>query len=297
MSTPPFVELPKGAILETWSIDRGPRRVLHYGLDSAPDWVVLVPGFTGSKEDFLGLIEPLAGSGFGVFTFDQLGQYQSPGTNDPTDYALLALAQDLRQLVDIARLRRSPGDAPHLLGHSFGGLVSQVAVADTAFDVASWLGLCTGPGALPERRRGALPALIEALPDTPLDELWAAKRALERAADAPDPPAAVEEFCRQRWMANSPVGLRAKAVILCEQAPVVEGLRSRPGLPKAVMFGAQDDAWPTDIQRQMAHEIGADVLVIEEAGHSPNAEAPSATAAALARWWRGTGSPATVTGG
>jgi pimeloyl-ACP methyl ester carboxylesterase len=278
--------LPEGTTVETWQTTRGPRRVLYTDLATAPDWAVLVPGFTGSKEDFIGLLQPLRASGFAVLTFDQLGQYESPGTDAEGDYALQALASDLKEILDLAQLRRPRREPPHLLGHSFGGLVSQAALQDPALQVASWTGLCTGPGALPERRRGPLPALIEALPQTPLADLWEVKRTLERSAGEPDPPADVEEFCRNRWLANHPVGLRSKAVILCRQPSLLGGLTSRDRLPKAVVYGEHDDAWPITVQRTMADEIGADCLVIPQGGHSPNADVPEATSALLATWWR-----------
>jgi len=286
LSTPPFLKLPKGTTVETWQTSRGPRRVLHAGLATAPDWAVLVPGFTGSKEDFIGLLEPLRDSGFAVLTFDQLGQYQSAGSALEDDYALQALAGDLKEVLALGQRRRPHPQSPHLLGHSFGGLVTQVALQDPALPVASWVGLCTGPAALPERRRGPLPALIEALPHTPLADLWTVKRTLERSAGEPDPPADVEEFCRNRWLANHPVGLRSKAMILCEQPSVVHGPRGRSRLPKAVVYGEHDDAWPITMQRAMAEEIGADCLVIAQGGHSPNADVPEETSALLTTWWR-----------
>ena len=273
------------AVVETWQISRGPRRILHIGLESAQDWAVLVPGFTGSKEDFIGLLEPLVRDGIGVVTFDQLGQYQSPGTAEEGDYALTALAADLRDIVGLARNRRPHGEPPHLLGHSFGGLVSQVALQAPGFTVASWSGLCTGPGALPERRMGPLPALIEALPQTPLEDLWQVKRALERSAGQDDPPPDIEEFCRQRWLANHPIGLRAKAKILCAEPSVVGGIQGRVDLAKAIVYGEHDDAWPIAMQRAMAEDLGAQVRVIPGSGHSPNADAPEVTAAVLADWW------------
>ncbi len=286
MSTPPFLGLPATALAETWQTSRGPRRVLHIGVDSAADWAVLVPGFTGSKEDFIALLQPLLDAGFAVVTFDQLGQYESAGSSVESDYALDALAADLHEIVALARQRRPRHEPPHLLGHSFGGLVSQVALASPEFEVASWVGLCTGPGALPSHRHGPLPALIDALPQTPLADLWDVKRALERSAGQADPPLEVEEFCRNRWLANHPIGLRSKAVLLCDQPSVISGPAARAQLPKAVVYGELDDAWPISIQQAMAIDIGADCFVIPQGGHSPNADAPTATSALLAGWWR-----------
>jgi pimeloyl-ACP methyl ester carboxylesterase len=39
--------------------------------------VLLVPGYTGSKEDFLPLLRPLARAGFRAVAMDQRGQFES----------------------------------------------------------------------------------------------------------------------------------------------------------------------------------------------------------------------------
>jgi hypothetical protein len=44
--------------------------------------VLLIPGFTGSKEDFAELQPLLAGSGWDGASFDERGQFESPGRPD-----------------------------------------------------------------------------------------------------------------------------------------------------------------------------------------------------------------------
>ena len=46
-----------------------------------------VPGYTGSKEDFLPVLEPLAAAGRLVVAMDLRGQYQSPPPPTGTGYA------------------------------------------------------------------------------------------------------------------------------------------------------------------------------------------------------------------
>ena len=43
---------------------------------------LLIPGFTGSKEDFLPVLQPLASAGRRVVAIDMRGQYQSPGAHE-----------------------------------------------------------------------------------------------------------------------------------------------------------------------------------------------------------------------
>ncbi|MDR2997204.1 MAG: alpha/beta hydrolase, partial [Microbacterium sp.] len=90
--------------------------------------VMLVPGMTGSKEDFVLMMPLLAASGYRVESYDLAGQYESfragPERLGPTQrhYTLELFVRDL-----IALLER--GGAPaHVLGYSFAGTVASAAL-------------------------------------------------------------------------------------------------------------------------------------------------------------------------
>lgn len=289
VSAPPFVVYPPVARRERWAIRGGHRAVVHAGMVEAESWAVLVPGFTGSKEDFIALWEPLAAAGVGVVAFDQLGQYESDGSDDPRDYALDSLAADLGEVVATAASRLGRSDPPHLVGHSFGGLVAQQAVIDGAVRPASLVALCTGPGALPEERWGELPALIDALGSMSLGDLWQVLKVMESAVGVEPPRPAVDDFLRARWLGNSPVQLRCVARLLMEQPSLTDRLRPivAGGLPTTVMWGESDDAWPIGVQQEMAVRLGAPAVELPGTGHSPNVDRPDVLVAALLRAWRG----------
>lgn len=288
MSTPPFVDLPTGATVEHWRVRGSQRAVMHVGLEESAHWAVLVPGFTGSKEDFIAVLPLLADAGVGALALDQLGQYQSSGSDEPADYDVDLLAADLAEVVDEAIRRRGRPDGPHLLGHSFGGLVTQAAVATDRLRPSSLTLLCTGPGALPEDRWAGLPSLVAALDEHDLATLWRIMREMEEAEDTVPPPPAVAAFLEDRWHANHPVQLRQVAQHLMrepdrtgELAPVVAD-----GLPTIVMWGEHDDAWPVEVQQGMADRLGASAVELPGLGHSPNAQDPRATVRALVDAWR-----------
>ena len=67
---------------------------LRTGEETNPP-VLLVPGWTGSKEDFGPILEPLGEAGFWVTAIDQRGQFRSPFRPDG-DYSPIALGNDLR---------------------------------------------------------------------------------------------------------------------------------------------------------------------------------------------------------
>ena len=283
MSTPRSLVVPPGTQSLSWAVRGRHRQVLVNRPIGARDWVVIVPGFTGSKEDFLSLMEPLGRLGLATVVFDQLGQYESAHAESAEEYALEFLGSDLCEVLAQARSVLALPTAGHVLGHSFGGLVVQAAAALGSFDVASATLLCSGPAALPPDRQPPLPVLIDALPDTSLAVLWEAKCAWEQARGEPQPPAFIEEFCRRRWLANDPIGLREMARILCSAPPLVDALagRARAGLQVQVMWGVADDAWPVETQRAMAAALGATTAALPECGHSPNVDDPELLARLL----------------
>ncbi|MHB1066011.1 MAG: hypothetical protein ACYC2Z_01075 [Candidatus Nanopelagicales bacterium] len=61
MITPPRIDLPAGVTVERWSIPGSERAVMRTAIADAREWAVFVPGFTGSKEDFIAVQIPGAG--------------------------------------------------------------------------------------------------------------------------------------------------------------------------------------------------------------------------------------------
>ena len=101
---------------------------------------LLIHGYTGSKEDFADVGPFLAGRGYRVVAFDNRGQNESAHSERDDAYTISSLACDAIELADRFTLER-----PHLLGHSFGGLVAQRAVKMMPSRWASLTLFCTGP--------------------------------------------------------------------------------------------------------------------------------------------------------
>jgi pimeloyl-ACP methyl ester carboxylesterase len=241
--------------------------------------VLLVPGYTGSKEDFAPLLEPLAEAGFRVTAIDLPGQFESPGPNEPARYAVDELAQT------VLTLAHRLGARVLLVGHSFGGLVSRAAVCAEPQAFASLVLVGSGPAALQGPRRTMIERLEPVLASHGMPAVYAATQTVAAAQPgyrAPSPQLAA--FLRRRFLAGSPAMLRGMADALRAEPDRVDELATT-GVPVLVLYGAGDDAWPTDVQAAMAARLGAATAVVPDAMHSPAIENPAATVAALLRFW------------
>jgi pimeloyl-ACP methyl ester carboxylesterase len=286
MSNPPFLALPDAARACRLRTARGEFAV-HEAGDGVAGTAVLVPGFTGSKEDFVGLLEPLASAGFRVLAVDGRGQYETEGPRNEEAYAQRELARDVLALAEA--VRSDARGRLHLLGHSLGGLVARAAVLCDATPFASLTLLSSGPGAVSAVQQRRLKLLSDALPSMTMEQVWQSMRELDpaEAADERTPPA-VAEFLHRRWLANVPEQLAATARQLREEPDRVAEL-AEVRLPLHVLSGEVDYAWPVPLLDEMAVRLRATRTVVNGAGHSPNAERPQHTARALADFWREAG--------
>lgn len=281
MSVPPLSQPPAGTVARLLATARGEFAVLDTPpVGPARGTVLLVPGFSGSKEDFLGILRPLGEAGFRVVGYDQRGQYQTAGSADPDAYTLEAMATDLLAVVGALG-----AESPHLVGHSFGGLVARVAVVAEPERFGSLTLMSSGPGPVEEPDQQRLGMLLAALEQYGLEQIWAALRAVEAAegvAEISDP--LIRDFMRVRFLANHPVSLGRIARHLLTGVELTAEVR-KTGLPVHVLHGEQDHAWEPWRQGELAERLDAHRTVVAGAAHSPAAEQPAATAEALLEFW------------
>jgi pimeloyl-ACP methyl ester carboxylesterase len=241
--------------------------------------VLLVPGWTGSKEDFGPILEPRGEAGYLVTAVDQRGQFRSPFRPDG-DYSPIALGNDLR--LAAAAL----GGGVHLLGHSFGGLVARAAVLAAPDQFRSLVLLDSGPAGVDDGRRERLDLMRPVLAQHGLAAVYQALVQLDASEPGYKPPSDEEaRFMRERFLASDPQALIGMAEALIDEPDLIADLAAAD-LPILVACGADDDVWSPQIQAGMARRLGAPYTAIAGAAHSPAVENPTATVATLVEFWR-----------
>jgi pimeloyl-ACP methyl ester carboxylesterase len=256
---------------------------------------LLIPGYTGSKEDFLPVLGPLARAGRRVIAIDMRGQYESPAAADADGYSLPALAADVAMIADTLGAHGSDGpELPgarhiHLLGHSFGGLVARELLLAQVARIGSLTLMSSGPGALTGPRAAVLRAVLSQLEPAPpgglaagVKRIWDTQ--LEPAAIADGTPADVVDFLRTRMLLSCPTGLwsMGHGLLGC---PDRTSALATTGASLLVVYGENDDAWEPAIQDEMAYQLGAERVCIPGAAHSPAVEAPETVASTLTTFW------------
>jgi pimeloyl-ACP methyl ester carboxylesterase len=293
---------------------------------------LLVHGYTGSKENFLPVLEPLAAAGRNVVAVDLRGQFQSPHAPDRSGYSATALAADV---LAIAAAVAGDTTGVHLVGHSMGGLIARDAVLmqrgnpggrppepqqqrgdpghrglgspqetlsppelQSASAVLSLTLLGSGPGAIAGDRAADLHDLLAmldpadgAVPDDvpQLAELvrlaWHDQHEPLARADGVEDH--IIAFLRERTLRTCPVSMivLARYLLSCPDRTAELAEVVAAGLPAAVVYGENDDAWPPAEQSQMADRLDAERTCIPGAAHSPAIEAPVTTATTLTEFW------------
>jgi len=263
---------------------------------------LLIPGFTGSKEDFIPVLQSLASAGRRVVAVDMRGQFETAGAGDPGGYSAAALGADIAEII------RATG-ARHLLGHSYGGLIAREALlaeagangAVSRGGIGSLTLMSSGPAALDGPRASEAHAMLAVLgvhdaPSQPLPSaaalaagvaaLW--QEYLEPQAVAAGVPGQIVAFLGKRMLGNDPNGLVLMARHLLsapDRTQELARLARLAGTSMLVIYGKDDNAWSPAAQEDMAGRLGASRVCIAGAAHSPAVETPAETADALTHFW------------
>jgi pimeloyl-ACP methyl ester carboxylesterase len=259
--------LPKGAVRGEFAAPSGTLATVSMGEPGNPR-VLLIPGATGSKEDFSLMLPELAAAGYFVFSCDIAGQYESAAAGPENlvpprahyDYELFS--NDL-----LAMLDAEEGPA-HVVGYSFAAIVAGLAFSRRPDKFRS-LTLISCP---PEpghsfrgiRRIGRFSTHISGRVGAPL-MVWGIRSNF--IGVAPNRLRFVNS--RFRFTRRSSV---SDILGLMQHAPDLREVLAPAPLPKFVAVG-EHDLWPLALHRSFAQSIGARIAVYR-GGHSPSETSP-----------------------
>jgi pimeloyl-ACP methyl ester carboxylesterase len=234
--------------------------------------LLLVHGFGGAKEDFADHVDALAVQ-HRVVTFDHRGHGESDGPSDPAAYSLDRMAADVLGVADAIGI-----DAFRLLGHSMGGMVARRVVLAAPGRIDALVLMDTSPGPVP----GLDPDLVDFAAGIALTEGKDVLKPMLDAAATLETPAyarllaerpGFEEFELRKWDALSGVMWATMAREIAhqpDQLALLAGVRC----PTLVIVGEEDASF-VGPSRDMAATIpGAELVVVRDAGHSPQFENP-----------------------
>ena len=247
--------------MRSWfSAPSGDLAVVSLG-DPAQPRVVLVPGATGSKEDFALMLPLLAQAGYFVQSFDIAGQYESHAAGANSAYTYELFVGDLIAFLDA-------GAPAHLLGYSFAGIVAQLVAIRRPDPVRSLTLLTTPPGS------GNVFASMKWLgPLAPITTprrgaglmIWGIVTNKNRV-----PPRRLE-FVRSRFALTSRRSVD-EIVGLMMTAPDLRSRVRALSIPRLVVAGSHD-LWPLTAHARFAHDIDAEFRAYPT-GHSPSETTP-----------------------
>jgi pimeloyl-ACP methyl ester carboxylesterase len=245
---------------------------------------LMVHGFTGAKEDFADHA-PRFAEHAQVVLFDHRGHGASEKTHDVAAYSLDRLAADTIEVADALGLERFT-----LLGHSMGGMVARRLVLAHPERVDALVLMDTSPGAPP----GIDPDAAELAGQVALTEGMDVLRQLLDEANVLGSEAdqrvrrerpGYVEFAARKWADVAPEAYAALSREMTRQRDELEAMRAI-ACPALVVVGAEDEVFLPGAHAMAATIPGAHLVVVRDAGHSPQFENPDAYFAAVDEFLR-----------
>lgn len=253
--------LPEGAERGWVDAPSGRLATLSMGEPGRP-LVVLVPGATGSKEDFVLMLPLIAAAGYHVVSYDMAGQYESFEAGPPAGqrYTHELFVDDL-----IAVIGTGPA---HVLGYSFAGTVAQIAYTARP-QLFSSLTLLScppepGQGFRGVKRLGPFTGLTTGRIGAAL-MIWGVKQNYTHV------PPGRNAFVRSRFDLTRRESV-ADIIAMMKRSPDLRAGLAAATIPKLVAVGAHD-LWPLELHAGFAQSIDAR-LAVYRTGHSPCETAP-----------------------
>ena len=238
---------------------------------------LLVPGYTGSKEDYAPVLPFLGEAGWDTLAYSQRGQ---GGSAAPAGLGAYGMSDFVGDLIAVAEAWAGTSGRVHLVGHSFGGIVARAAVVKRPDLFASVTLFCSGRAVYDWMN--TLP-ILDPLPTGP-----GARQQVLRTyfpdMNFDEPGVGWAEFQRIRALDTASENLVGIARILSQLRPDTPALAAT-GVPVHVLYGDQDEIWPPSWYAEEAADLGARESIIRGGTHSPQLQFPQQWAELASSYW------------
>jgi pimeloyl-ACP methyl ester carboxylesterase len=247
-------------------------------LGSGPPFL-MVHGFTGAKED-LGDHAPRFAEHSRVVRFDHRGHGASDKPDDPHGYTLDRLVADTLAVADDLGLGQFA-----LLGHSMGGMVARRLVLAHPERVHSLVLMGTSPGMPPSID----PELAGVAADVALNDGMTVLRTILDDVDTLGSEAdkrvqrerpGYTEFNARKWAAVAPAAYAGLMRSMIHQPDQIARMHTIT-CPTLVLVGEEDEHFVPAAHAMIDVLLDSRLVVVPDAGHSPQFESPDAYFAAV----------------